>query len=60
MQRPLRADLGTSWLRSPEGTRSALWPGDLETTVGGKANRALLVLLKENTRNLVSSLSPVR
>lgn len=32
---------------------SALWLGDLVITVGGKANNALLVLLKENKRNTV-------
>ena len=43
-------DLSALQLPSP---CSALWLGNLVITVGGKANNALLVLLKENKRNTV-------
>lgn len=43
-------DLSALQLPSPY---SALWLGDPVITVGGKANNALLVLLKENKRNTV-------
>lgn len=43
-------DLSALQLPSPY---SALWLGNLVITVGGKANNALLVLLKENKRKTV-------
>ena len=49
-------DLSALWLAS---TYPALRLGDRVTTVGGKANNALLVLLKENKRNTVYSLRPM-
>lgn len=54
--RSYQADLSTCRLPSPGWIYAALWSGGLETTVGGKANRLVLVLLKENMSNPVDAL----